>query len=182
MCRSIRRSLAALGAAVVLLAGLVWDVQPSESEELNLQYTRYELRHELAEMIRERRTSVVLSEAEINNVLKAELAARRIETAYGRLTGARFELVDGGMIAHLKLSALDRVEIGARLSYAFHWQEPDITVQLQDARIKAIPVPPEWIPMPRFTIRLSDKLPPLIGIRSVDFNEDAIVIRFKLDL
>jgi hypothetical protein len=182
MRRGFRRWLAALGAAGALLAGLVWYVQPSESETLNLQYSRYQLRHELAEMIRERRTSVVLSEAEINDLLKAELAARRIETAYARLTGARFELVDGGMIAHLKLSAMDRVDIGARLSYALRWQEPDITVQLQDARIKSIPVPAEWIPMPSFTIRLSEMLPPLIGIRSVDFKEDGIVIRFKLDL
>jgi hypothetical protein len=185
MRKRLLRRLIVIGAAVVLLPGaaligLVRYAQPSEA--LDLRYERYDLRHELAEMIRERRTSIVLSEAEINNLLKAELAERPVGTPYARLTGARFELVDGGLTAHLKLSVLDRADVGVRLSYALRWEEPNLIVQLQEARIKSVPIPAEWIPATNMAIRLTDRLPPFIGIRSVEINEDAVVIRFKLVL
>lgn len=180
MFKGLMRLLTVLGVIGLLLFGLIWYIQPKES--LNLQYTSYELEHELEEMIRERRTSMELSEKEINDLLKEELVQHPVETDYARLVGAKFELVDGGMAAQLHLLAMERVDVGATLDYVFQWREPEISAELQRARVNSLPIPPGQIPTPSFAIDLSAMLPPFVSVKSVDFNEDAIVLHFKLDV
>lgn len=180
MFRGLMRLLTVMGVIGLLVIALIWYVQPAQS--LNLQYTTYEIEHELEEMIRERRTSMELSEEEVNDLLKEELASHPVESPYARLVGAQFDLVDGGMVAHLHLLAMDRVDVGATLDYTFHWQEPEISAELQRARVKSVSIPQGQIPTPRFAIDLSALLPPFVTVKSMDFNEDVIVLHFQLDV
>lgn len=180
MLKKLMRMLTVVGIIAVGILLLMQYVKPDEA--LNMKYTEFSLKDELFEMVREQRTSMVLSEDEVNNLIKAELASKIIDNEMFQLKGAYFELVDGGLQAHLHMIFIDRIHVGMQLTYVLDWTGTAIQAELDEAYIRSISLPSKYVPVQSITLDLSDKLPPLVQVKSVAFEPEGIEISFALDI
>lgn len=179
MIRKILYAAAALLIFVcVLLGAAVWYVRPAEP--LDLHYEPISVAQKIAEMVKARKPELHISESELNDILKKELAARSRPRPHVEINGARFEQRANRVTAYLNLKTAG-IPVGAAVDFELEWRAPDLIVRPTGTHMKALNVPASWLPLAPIVIPLDEALPPPIAIKQIRFKETGIVVSFGLN-
>lgn len=172
-------SLSLLAAVLAAACGAaVWFVKPQQ--QLDLTYRELRLGDKLMDMLRSLSLQVTLSEQDINDLAKKQLAAHR-ELPHGLLLeGARFELRGDELVADVNLRWHDAVPIGARLVFQLQWEDGQLLLTHRQTSIRGVALPAGWLGLPDVAVPVADQLPSLVGIKDVTFEPSAIRIALKL--
>jgi hypothetical protein len=164
--------------AAVALGAAVWYIQPTKP--LDLTYTKVAVADKIMEMIQRRSFDVRLTGADLNNLIKASVAARPQLPNGIRITGV--EAAQNGDLLTADINALwrDNLPFTATLTYRISYAEPNLILHAESARIKRFELPRGWLEMPDLTFNLYDKLPKLVGIKTIQFEKDDVLISLKL--
>lgn len=170
--------LAFIVLVVLLVGGLVWYIAPDE--DLDLAYAEVPIREKIVSMAKKLKLEIVITEQEINDLAKKQLAAHPRIGPDIEVTGARFELNGDRLTAHLNLIYRGLIRAQAAAYFQLEWKRPSIVATLQRTEIKGYELPSAWVSLKPIAIPVEDKLPDFVGIRNVDFEANGIVFRFKL--
>ncbi|NHN30276.1 hypothetical protein [Paenibacillus agricola] len=146
---------------------------------LDLSYSELSIRDKLAAMLANRRMEVVLTEYEVNELLKKTLADRAELRENWTLTGAQFKLKGNEWTADVNLMYKGKWPIGAKLFFTVDWQDPYLTAVHTETQIKQISIPMEWFQLQPLQIPLNDYLPKPAGVRNVTFQDDMVRLALR---
>ncbi|MFC0212731.1 hypothetical protein ACFFK0_09665 [Paenibacillus chartarius] len=179
----MRKLILFLFVLVLILTGaagaVVWYVQPTRA--LDLQYEKLSVPDKIAEMVQRRTMELRLTEADMNNLIKASMAGRTNLPHDLQLTGVSAEQQGELLIVDANVLWRDAIAAGTTLTYRMSYSEPDLILTRESVRIKGYEIPPGWLQTAtEFRYNLYDKLPKLIGIQGVAFGENDLRIGLKL--
>lgn len=175
----MRKLFVTLIVLILLLGGAgafaYWYVSPSQ--QLDLAYQEVPLRDRALDMIRRMSTELVLTESDINNLGKKEAAANRRYEQGVELTGAKFRLENGRLVADVNAEWKNRVPLGLQLTYRLRWESPVLIAEVEEAKLKDISLPAKAFD--NIVIPLGDQLPKPIRIKDVRIENDEVVVEFQ---
>ncbi|MEK0312507.1 LmeA family phospholipid-binding protein [Cohnella sp. 56] len=177
----MKKLLIALVALVVLAAagGFIIYRYVAPARPLDLAYEPVPIENRAVQMLKKMSTELVLSEADVNNLAKASIAANPQYAPDIRITGAEFRLLaDNRLAAELNLKVKSRVPVGLSIVYRLEWSEPNLTAVVEQASIRGIDLPAD-----RFddvVIPLGEELPQGIHIKRVESDASGLRVTFKL--
>ncbi|TNJ66517.1 hypothetical protein FE784_09630 [Paenibacillus hemerocallicola] len=179
----IRKAMYVLAVLLLLLgaAGYAAIRYAKPTETLNLDYGQVSVLQKLLEMVKIRKPDVHISERELNDILKKQLADRAQLTPNVVIEGARFEQHADRLAAYVNLKTAGGVRIGATLDFALAWDAPELIVRHTGTRIRSWNVPASWLQLDPMVVKIDDGLPPLIAVRDIRFEEDGITVSLKLN-
>jgi hypothetical protein len=162
----------------ILLLGVSYAyAQPDRMLDLN--YSELSIRDKLENMLVNRRLEVVLTESEVNGLLKKTLASRAQLRDDWTLTGAQFTLKGTQWMADINLMYKEKWPIGAQLFFTVNWEDPFLTAIHTDTQIKQISVPMSWFQLEPLQIPLNDYLPRPAGVRNVTFQDNIVRLALR---
>jgi hypothetical protein len=162
----------------ILLLGVAYAyVQPDRMLDLN--YSEFSIRDKLTDMLANRRLEVVLSELEVNELLKKILSDRSQLREDWTLTGAQFTLQGSQWTADVNLMYKEKWPVGAKLFFTVNWQDPYLTAVHTATQIKEVSVPMEWFQLQPLQIPLNDYLPKPAGVRNVILQDDTVRLALR---
>lgn len=174
----IQRFVVLAAVLICFAAGVTWFVRPAEP--LDLSYGQLDLRGKLADMLMSRRLETVLTEREVNDLLKQALA-RRPEVRPGvTLTGAAFALQGERLSADVNLLVRQRLEVGAKLWFELSWTEPYLTALHTGIEIRGRSVPLEWLRLEPLRMELNEHLPKHVSVRGMAFEGSTVRLSLKM--
>jgi len=175
----VRKLIVVLIVLIVIAGGAgafaYWYVSPSQ--QLDLAYQEVPLRDRALDMVRRMSPELVLTEADIDNLGKKQVAANRHFEQGVELTGAKFRLENGRLVADVNAKWKNRVPIGLQLTYRLEWNSPVLIAQVEEAKLKGIDLPAEAFD--NIVIPLGDELPKPIRIKDVRIENDEAVVEFQ---
>jgi hypothetical protein len=179
----IRKALYVLVVLLLLLgaAGYAAIRYAKPTETLNLDYGQVSVMQKVLEMVKVRKPDVHISERELNDILKMQLADRAQLTPDVVIEGARFEQHADRLTAHVNLKTSVGVRVGATLDFALSWDAPELVVRHTGTRIRSWNVPASWLQLDPMVVKIDDGLPPLVAVRDIRFEEDGITVSLKLN-
>ncbi|UJF32143.1 hypothetical protein [Paenibacillus hexagrammi] len=166
---------------VACFVALIRYVRPAQALDLN--YVEVSAGDKIAAMLASRKLELVLTEADIDNLLKKQLAASAANGQLPpqiRIEGAQAKLHGDVLEADVNLRWKDRLPIGAKLFFTLSWNRPNIELIHTRTQIKDVKLPPAWLQLATVQIPIEAQLPKLIGVKEVQFEEDAVRIHLKL--
>lgn len=172
-------TLAILAAiATVLVIALLWTVRPTEALDLN--YKPISVSAKIKEMIASRSLELRLTEEELNQIMKRELAVRKLSLPNVQIQGARFQQ-DGQMVtAHVQAELYGLIRMQAALSFRLKWEPPNLVVEHVKTKAGPWTVPVRRFHLDPIVVPIDDELPPLVAIKDVKFEPSAIAVSFRL--
>lgn len=176
--KAVKALIAVLIIGALAGAAALWYVKPAEA--LDLSYAPLRLDDKLAALLLERKFEVSLSESEVDSLIKKSLAARPRVHPDATVTGARFTLRDGTLVADVNLLVKERWPASAKLRFELAWQEPVLTIRHVGTNIRQASLPLDWFQLDPIDIRLDSYMPRHIGIRSVSFDGSDMKLQLKL--
>lgn len=168
-------TLAVIAAAMLVI--VIQYVKPTES--LDLQYKEISISNKIAEMVLTRKLDVRLSEDDVNNLLKKQIASHSLLPHNFRLEGAKLNLQGSMIEADVNVRWQERIPIGAHTMFTLAWDPPNLVIQHVNTQIKNMQLPSAWLQLAPVEIPLQSYLPKLIGIKNVVFEDNSIVIQLK---
>ena len=168
--------LAVIVAAV--LAGIIAYVKPAEA--LDLAYKEVPIGNKIVDIIKNRKLEVELTEQDINDIVKKQLAAHKTLPNDVQIEGAKLTLQGTSLVADVNIRWRDQVPVGAKLNFVLAWNNPNIEIRHVSTQIKGINLPGEWLQLAPMVIPLEQYLPKLIGVKDVIFDEKSVHINLKL--
>jgi hypothetical protein len=181
--RRLGFSLVVLLLILALLLGLGYSsaVQYAAPDEvLDLSYDEVSLSANIGEMVRKRQFALDLSEDELSSLLKKKLAANPDVAPQAEVRGARFHLDGDQLFADVHVVYRKRFDVGLTLTFNLTWEEPDLVARHVQTSVRSFEVPPSLFQLQPLRIRTDVLLPGYIGIRSVQFPGNHILIELKL--
>lgn len=178
MLRWWRRGFVILLLLAAAAAGLIWYVRPGEP--LDLQYRELSVRELALGMIAARSPEVRLSENDLNQLLKQELAKRAQLRPDLRVTGARFVQDGANLQAHVNLLYRETYPVGAVLHFQLDWRSPNLIVTLRETTVKRLRIPESLVRLDPIVVPVGNQVPPPLHIRDVQFDPDGIRILIGL--
>lgn len=160
----------------LLLAGLLAYAAPSK--ELTMDYTPIKLEDKLLEMMSNLNTELVLTEADVNALIKSHMNKQINEQI--TIQGADFKLQDNRLYAELNVLLNNRFAAEMHASYAISWNDPQLTLQPIELKLKDIKLPTSWLE--EISFPLYDKEETLIGIDRLNTRGNELVIKLRLQL
>lgn len=169
-----------LSMIIVAIWTAAWYVKPAQ--ELDLKYEEISIERKIAEIVKQRKLEVRLTEQDLNNLIKKYLS-QHSELPHGFvIKGADFQLQGERLEADVNLLWDYKVHMGAKLFFQLNWKQPVIEVIHTGTEVKHIRISPEKFQLPLITIPIEDSLPPLIGIQGIAFEQEAIRVGLKMSL
>jgi hypothetical protein len=153
-------------------------VQPVKP--LDLSYANLSMADKVLDMVKSRKFEVLLTEEDLNNLIKKSLSTRTRLPHDVEITGAEVHQKGSELVADVNLLWKERIPVGATLYFSLDWKEPDVLVTHEKTQIRDVTVPAGWLQLPDIRIRLNEALPKMIGIENVTFADDGIHIALKL--
>lgn len=192
MVKMLKRLLAALIVTVLLLGGAVWWLLSyiAPDEQLDMRYAPIDVNAKALDMVKKLKPELVLSEADINDLIKNHLNSKYASRGAGgsslelakdlRLDGAVFELEEDKLVARMNVTYMDRIPAELDAVYSLEWQPPNIALRPQSLSVKEIGLPLGMLE----TIIIPLDLPAqdVLSVRDVLFEKDQLRIRFKLQI
>ncbi|MBP1993357.1 hypothetical protein [Paenibacillus eucommiae] len=163
---------------IILIGVLIVYVKPDQA--LNLQYKEIVIMDKVADMVKKRKMEVQLTEEDINNLLKKQLALQTDAMNDVEILGAQIHLQGPLVEADVNLRWKNKVQIAAKLFFQLEWDSPVLEIEHLETRIKNFQIPNSYFHLEPIRIPLDESLPKPLGIRELLFNEDSILIHFKL--
>ncbi|WP_424768702.1 hypothetical protein [Paenibacillus sp. sgz302251] len=186
MRKAIRRFCITIFILILLLGGAVWWLLSyiAPDEELDMTYASINVREKAMDMIQSMRPELVLTEADINNLIKMHLAAEGqsdIQLAQDvNLDGASFELEENRLIARMNATYMNQIPAQLNAVYALEWQDTSIALRPQSLSVKDIGLPLSLLEP--IIIPLDLPARDMVTVSDVEFQKDQIVVRFKVSL
>ncbi|MCM3630393.1 hypothetical protein M3194_23965 [Paenibacillus glycanilyticus] len=167
-------------AAVAVGGGLWLKSYVAPSEKLNLAYDPVSIKDKAAQMIQTLKPEIVLSEADVNNLIKSQLQSGGSGSLPPDTTldGARFELGGDKLIAHLNMTYRNILPLGMLATYKMTWQAPNLILEPLSLTVKDYDLGRKRLD--RIVVPI--ELPSLIAIRDIQFQDKQIRIRLQLRL
>ncbi|KRE46776.1 hypothetical protein [Paenibacillus sp. Soil522] len=192
MVKLLKRLLAVLIVMVLLLGGAVWWLLSymAPDEQLDLRYAPMDVKAKALDMVKKLKAELVLSEADINDLIKKHLNSEYASRGAGgsslelakdlRLDGAVFELEDDKLIARMNVTYKDRIPAELDAVYLLEWQPPNIALRPQSLSVKEMALPVGLLE----TVIIPLDLPAqdVLSVRDVLFEKNQLRIRFKLQI
>lgn len=190
MRKFFKRLLTTIIVLVLLLGGASWWLLSyiAPEEQLDMSYTPIDVKEKALEMIRKVKPELVLTEADIDHLIKQNLKSEYGNGEAGssaimlrkdvRLNGARFELEANRLVAHMNVTYKERLPAALEAVYALEWQSPNIVLRPQALTLKKSSLPITMLD----TIIIPLDLPAhdVVTVRDVQFEQARIRIGFKL--
>lgn len=158
----------------LLAAGAAYYVKPQET--LDMQYRELNTTAQVTEMIRNRRFTLVLSELELNDLMKRSLSGNVSLPSQVKLDGARFRLQGDRLYADLNVRLWSAVPVGVTAEYQLVWRRPELVFEYGGARIRDVELPPSMLLLPEIVVNLDSMLPPAVTAAKVTFEPKQLVI------
>ncbi|MBB6637342.1 hypothetical protein [Cohnella thailandensis] len=176
----MRKWFIALFILILLLggAGVGAYLYVSPGQELDLAYEEVPLRDRALDMAKRLSPELVLTEEDVNNLAKSQLASNPFYMKNVELTGVNFRLANGRLIADANIKAFGRVPVGMELTYDVVWNDPNLVATVTEARIRDIKLPADSFN--EVVIPLGAELPSALKVQEVRIGEDRATIEFKL--
>ena len=127
----------------VLVVIVIQYVKPTESLDLN--YREISISSKITEMILFRKLDVRLSEDDVNQLLKKQLASRSTLPHDFRLEGAKLNLEGSFVNADVNVRWHERIPIGAHAMFSLAWEPPNLVIQHMNTQIKNWQLPKGWL-------------------------------------
>ncbi|MFF2483144.1 hypothetical protein [Paenibacillus sp. NPDC058071] len=184
MRKAFKRLVITLVVLAALIAGgglwLMSYVAPDE--QLNLSYEPIDLKEKALSMVKRLSPELVLTESDINNLIKMQLRGGDSEGLPPdvRLDGVRFELDGDRLLAHLNVTYKDRFPAGLLASYKLEWKEPNLIVTPVELKLKGYEL--STASMERYMIPLDIGEQALVRIGDIRFDQNSIAIRLQMQL
>jgi uncharacterized protein YpmS len=181
VCTVLKKILIFAIAVVILLAALlaiaVRHVKPTEA--LNLDYKEVTIRSKIADIVKNRKFEVQLTEQDLNDLVKKQLAAHQVLPNDLRIEGAKLTLLGTNLVADVNVRWQDKVPIGAQMMFTLAWNPPNLVIQHINTSVKGMQVPSTWLQLVPIELPIEDHLPILVGVKNVLFEEKAMIIQLK---
>ncbi|MFD0589531.1 hypothetical protein ACFQZE_16200 [Paenibacillus sp. GCM10027627] len=180
MGKLLKRLCITLLVLLVLAGGGAWwllsYIKPDKP--LDLQYRPIDVGHKAMEMIHSFKPELVLTEPEVNDLIKKHL--KRDIAKNVLLDGAEFQLEGDRLLADLNITYRDRIPAEVKVEYRMEWQEPNLVLKPESLHLKGIGLPTSMID----TLSIPLELPTgeLVSVENVNFENDAIKVLFKIKL
>jgi hypothetical protein len=177
---------------MLLLGGAAWWLLSyiAPDEPLDMAYDSIDVKEKALDMIKRLKPELVLTEADINDLIKmhleSKLASREagesaMELANGiRLEGVAFELEENKLAARMNVTYRDRIPAGLDAVYSLEWQPPNIVLRPESLSVKEIGLPLRLLEP--IMIQLDLPAQDVVAVRDVRFLKDQIKVLFKLQL
>ncbi|SFS62437.1 hypothetical protein [Paenibacillus sp. BC26] len=176
MLKKIGITLIVLLALVIAACfGAVIYVKPTE--QLDLRFNEVPLLERALTMIKNLKTSFVLSEADIDNIGKAAIRLKPEYQPGVLITGARFNLEGERLVAHLNLKLRDRLPVGIVIYYKLEWNEPNLVAKVDEAKLRGISLSKGYFD--DIVIPLGSQLPELLHIKGIAIDKGNVVVSIR---
>lgn len=175
--KSFILALAVLAILAIAMAIIIWYVKPTET--LNLDYHDIAISSKITDIIKNRKLEVRLTEEDLSNIVKKQLAAHKVLPNDFQIEGAKLTLQGSNLEADVNVKWHQQFPIGAQMLFTFVWSPPNLVIQHRNTNIKGLQIPSNWVQLAPIEISIEDYLPNLIGIKNVVFEEKALVIQLK---
>lgn len=151
-------------------------VRPDPS--LTMDYEPISLKDKALDMAKRMSPELVLTEEDVNNLLKQALVEHPRHLPDLEVLGARFTLQNDRLHADLRLLWKGRLTVGMQAAYMLGWSDPNLTANVESVKLKGIKLPAGLTE--DIAVSIGHELPALVRIRNVDFGEREIRIRLDL--
>lgn len=180
MGKALKRLFLMLVILLVLAAGAAWWLLSyiAPDDKLDLSYQNIDVRQKATDMVKQLKPELVLTEADVNNLIKKNLDPRVNEHVV--VDGAKFDLEGDRLIANMNITYRDRVPMAVRAEYRLEWQDPSLALRPQSLTMKGIDLPLDMLE----TIVVDLDLPTgdLIQVEEVRFQGETVIVLFKLSM
>ncbi|MDD9271388.1 hypothetical protein ACFPES_30565 [Paenibacillus sp. GCM10023248] len=149
------------------------------AEDLDLNYQNISIGSKVADIVKNRKLEVQVTEEDLNNLVKQQLAAHSELPNGIRVEGAKVTLQGANLVADLNVNWQDKVPVGAQLLFTLAWNPPNLIIEHQSTQVKGVRIPREWVQLAPIEIPIEEHLPLLIGVKDVQFQEKSIVVQLK---
>lgn len=175
------------GAAVLLLcmgtacAALLWYARPDPA----LDWDIGELpnwKEKAVRMIEDLSLSAVITEEELNAMLKQELYKRRELNDVLWMTGADASLNGNVLTVRTDLEAWEMLRFQLTHRFQLEWDAPNLRAVHVSTSLKEVELPPSWVNLGIVTVPLSldSRIP--AAVENVIFEEKSIRIQFSIQM
>lgn len=169
-----------IAVVIILSIAMVFIIRHIKpAEDLDLNYQEISISSKVADIVKNRKLEVQVTEQDLNNLLKKQLAAHQTLPNGLRIEGAKITLQGANLVADLNVNWQDKVPVGAQMLFKLAWNPPDLIMEHQSTKVKGMQIPREWVQFAPIVVPIEEHLPLLIGVRDVQFEEKAIVLQLK---
>lgn len=145
---------------------------------LTLKYESISLKDKALDMVKRLSPELVLTEEDVDNLLKQALAEHPKPSPDIEVLGARFTLLDNRLHADLRLLWKGRVTAGMQVDYLLGWSDPSLTAKVESVKLRGIGLPSGLAE--DLAVPIGEELPAIVRIRSIEFGEREIRVRLDL--
>jgi hypothetical protein len=170
-----------IGLFVLILFGVVGSVailyyiRPDVT--LTLEHQPVPVNQRVLDMVRRTSLELVLTEEDVNNILKESLARNPQRSKDVEVRGAQFRLSGNLLVADYHLKFKQRVSTALHVTYRLAWNDPDITATVTDVKLKDISLPAYMVE--DLSLPIGKQLPKPLKIKDVQFGDKKLKILFQ---
>ncbi|RXZ83521.1 hypothetical protein EBB07_06865 [Paenibacillaceae bacterium] len=186
------RRLILLTIAIVILLGLAaWGLISyiAPRQELDLMAEPLDLEQRASDLLSNLKLSatleevtpeLVLNEADINSLAKWHISRNSQIAPDLMADGAKFELKDSKLVAHVNVTYLEQIRTGIVAEYALRWEDGNLEAIPEQAHIRAINLPVAHLEA--MVIPLGELLPEWVEIEDIYFEKEQVRIKLKANV
>lgn len=166
---------------LVLLAGggLWWfSSYIAPDQERDLAYGTIDVREKALDMIKAMKPELVLSETDINNLIKKNMDPDISEKV--TVDGADFTLEGSLLLADLNITYYGRIPAEVQAAYDMEWDGTKITLQPVSLRLKDISLPVSMLET--ITVPLDLPVDDMVKVEEVRFEAGQVKVLFRIQL
>lgn len=164
---------------VLLITSVLLYIRPAE--QYSLAYTNVSWEDKLKGMIETRRAEIILTEQEVNQLAKKELA--QYLSAHSlpvEVTGADFRLHGNQITSQLNVNR-GFIDAGITANFRLNYSSGLLELYPESIAVKGISLSPETVGLEPVSIHLEEYLPDVIKVQEIDFQGKSIKLKFALD-
>lgn len=180
MVKALKRLFIAIVILLLLAVGGGWWLLSyvAPDEELDLTYQNIDVRQKATDMVKQLKAELVLTEADINNLIKKNLDPNVGEQVV--IDGAAFDLEGDRLIANMNVTYRDRVKAAVRAEYRLEWQNPNLALRPQSLAVKGFELPVNLLDT--IIVNLDLPIGDMVEVRDVRFEGESVRVLFKLNM
>ncbi|MHA7966583.1 hypothetical protein ACX93W_20950 [Paenibacillus sp. CAU 1782] len=180
MKKAMGRLLAVLLVLVLIIGGGIWWFLSyiAPDQERDLSYQSIDVGAKALEMIRALKPELVLSEADVNSLIKRHMEPEFSENI--KIDGADFKLEKNRLLADLNITFAGRIPAEIKAEYDLEWKGDELVLHPASLHLKGITLPSDRLE----TIVVPLGLPSvdIVKIKDIQFETGQIKVLFQLDI
>jgi len=161
---------------LIIAGGMLVYISPDE--DLTMDYSPVQLEEKLADIIRNLKPEIILTESDINAIIKSYMNTQLHDQLV--VEGAHFTVGDNRLYARLNVKAFDTIKAELNAVYAIEWQEPELKLVPVELKLKQLTLPSAWLK--EITFPIYDANHSIISVERLSTSGNELVIKFKFNL